>query len=75
MWPGPECYFTMRPVAHDERQVTAEYEPVNTNPYPMLEIHVHPHVMLGLVAVVGQTLVKVTTRLHIALVVMIWKAK
>lgn len=24
VWPGPECYFTVCPVAHDERQVTGE---------------------------------------------------
>lgn len=35
--------------------MTAEYELINTNSYPLWEIHVNPHAMLRLVVVVCQS--------------------
>ena len=58
MWPGPECYFTVCAGAHHEREVTGEYELINTNSYPLLETHINPCAMLRLVLVACQSLGK-----------------
>lgn len=58
MWPGPECHFTVRPVAHAERQATGKYKLINTNSYPLLEIYVNLSAMLGSVIAAVKTLGK-----------------
>lgn len=39
VWPGPECYFTVCPVAHERHVTGIDY----TNLYPLLEMHINPH--------------------------------